>query len=79
MKKLILAALLFVPSLASAQTIDEPSVVEKRTDTRVKFWSVDTGLRNTFVKDGAYDPYSTNDALTQWSLGGSRTVYTREQ
>jgi hypothetical protein len=82
MKKLtliLLALLTAAPSLAAAQTIDAPPIIPKRSDTRVRFWSVDTGLRNMWIKDGAYDPYSTNDALTQWSLGMSRTTYIHNQ
>ena len=49
MKKLIIAALLLLPNLAYAQDGVAPSA-----DTRVKFWAIDTGVRNTFVKDAAY-------------------------
>lgn len=74
MNKLILAALLLLPATATAQTADG---VPSRADTRVKFWAIDTGVRNTFVKDAAYDPYSKNDAMTQWSVGMSRTTIVR--
>jgi len=80
MKKLLLAALLvFAPSIAAAQNADEAPPVTRHTDTRVKFWSIDTGVRSMFVKDGAYDPYSTNDVFTQWSAGFARTTYIHNQ
>jgi hypothetical protein len=72
MKKLIVAALLLLPSTAAAQDLAPGD-----TDTRVKFWSIDTGVRNTYVKDAAYDPYAENDAFTQWSVGMSRTTIMR--
>lgn len=72
MKKLIVAALLLIPAAASAQDLAPVGL-----DTRVKFWSIDTGVRNTFVKDAAYDPYSSNDAFTQWSVGMARTTVVR--
>ncbi len=77
MKKLtlaLLAAVIAAPSIAAAQTYD---VLPARSDTRVRFWSIDTGVRNMWVKDSSYDPYSTNDAFTQWSLGMARTTYMR--
>lgn len=72
MKKLIIAALLLLPETAAAQDLAPTG-----RDTRVRFWAIDTGVRNTFVKDTAFDPYSVNDAFTQWSVGMSRTSMVR--
>lgn len=72
MKKLLFVLLLALPARASAQDVDPTP-----SDTRVKFWSIDTGARTTFVKDAGYDPYSRNDALTQFSIGMARTTIVR--
>lgn len=68
MKWLLFAALLLIPRGALAQ--DEGG-------THTKFWSIDSGVRSTYVKDAAYDPYSHNDALSQWSIGMARTTIVR--
>lgn len=80
MKKLtfaLFAILVAAPSTAAAQTYDAPPESSTRRGTHVKFWSVDMGLRNAWVRDASYDPYSTNDAFTQWSMGMARTTYVR--
>jgi hypothetical protein len=73
MKKLLIAALLLIPTRALAQE----DVVPAGVDTHTKFWSIDAGVRNTFIKDAAYDPYSKNDALGQFSIGMARTTIVR--
>lgn len=73
---LLLACLvgsLSLPSLAQAE-IDH---VGTRADTHVAFTGVDLGLRESFIGDPGYDPYSTNDVLAQASLGFSRTTNVR--
>ena len=72
MKKLLIAALLLFPARAFAQ-----DVAPEPASFPVKFWSIDAGMRQTFIKDHAYDPYSTNDALGQFSIGMARTTIVR--
>lgn len=43
--------------------------------THQTHWRAELGTRVTFVKHAGYDPFSTNDALTQVSLGGARTLW----
>lgn len=78
MNKLLFVILTLLPLRALAQDV-APSTLPKlpNEDTRVKFWSIDTGVRSTFIKDAAYDPYSRNDALTQLSIGMARTTIVR--
>lgn len=42
-------------------------------------WTVDVGLRETFVRDASFDPYSQNDLLPQGTIGGSRTLWRHER
>lgn len=39
-------------------------------------WFVWLGVRNDYVRDATYDLFATNDALTAFSVGGGRTVWT---
>jgi hypothetical protein len=80
MNKLLFVVLTLIPlpAFADENTDDvAPEVVAPSRDTHVKFWSIDGGVRTTFIKDAAYDPYSRNDALTQFSLGMARTTIIR--
>ncbi|MGZ3416710.1 MAG: hypothetical protein ACXWUG_32150 [Polyangiales bacterium] len=66
-KAIPLLSLLFaVP--AEAQVVDYA-----RRDTHERFEAFDIGVRTTVVPNAAYDAYSTNDALTQATLGLSHT------
>ena len=37
-------------------------------------WEATAGVRTAFITDGGFDPYATDNALTQVSLGGGRTL-----
>lgn len=37
-------------------------------------WEATLGVRTAFITDSGFDPYATDNALTQVSLGGGRTV-----
>lgn len=80
MNKLLFVLLTLLPARALAQDVAEdvaPEVVPRSQDTHVKFWSIDAGVRGTFIKDAAYDPYSRDDALSQFSIGMARTTIIR--
>jgi hypothetical protein len=62
----LLSLLLALP--ARAQVIDRAP-----RDTHERFEAFDFGVRTTIVPNSAYDAYSTNDALTQATLGLSHT------
>ncbi len=40
-------------------------------------WWLDLGVRTSYVNDSGYDPFSYDDALIQFSVGGGRTVFSR--
>lgn len=37
-------------------------------------WQATVGVRTTFIKDAGFDPFSSNDAFTQFSLSASRVA-----
>lgn len=39
------------------------------------FWQGQIGMRSIFVTDAGFDPFATDNALTSFSLGVSRTIY----
>jgi hypothetical protein len=46
---------------------------------RESFWQGELGLRTQFVKDAGYDPFATNDAYSQFSLGVTRTIWSEDR
>ena len=65
-------ALLALVGLARTAAAQEPYA---ERDSRHSFWQVQAGVRSTFVTDPGFDPFSTADALTSFSVGASRTVF----
>jgi len=61
---------------ASAAT---PAGAEPSFGDRETFWQGQLGVRSTFITDPGYDPFSTDNAFTQFSLGVSRTVWDQER
>ncbi len=43
-------------------------------DLSRNFWMLSLGVRNSWIRDAGYDPFSTNDSLTQVSLHATRTL-----
>ena len=48
-----------------------------QVDRRETMWRVEMGYRGSFVTNAGYNPFSTQDYFSQFSLGGSRTLVTR--
>jgi len=48
---------------------------DSRFGSRERFWQAELGVRSTFVTDPGFDPFSSDNALTQFSLGVARTVW----
>lgn len=67
MKRWLIACLLALPTTAAAS----PSAP--------RMWTVDAGLRESFVRDASFDPYSHNDVMGQATLGGSRTLWSNDR
>ncbi|MET0591291.1 MAG: hypothetical protein ABW133_01240 [Polyangiaceae bacterium] len=56
---------------------EAPEPVESRAH-RESFWQGQIGMRSTFVTDKGFDPFASDNALTTFSLGFTRTVFHRE-
>jgi hypothetical protein len=61
-----------VCSVALAQEAPLPP-----TSPRVTPWQAEMGYRGSWLPSAAYGPFSTNDYLAQFSLGGSRVLFVR--
>jgi hypothetical protein len=61
-------------SAARAQLPYGPAESEVEPTARNRFWQAQLGLRSTFVTDPGFDPFATDNALTSFSLGVSRTM-----
>lgn len=75
---LFAAALLALgASSAGAQTTIEAAAPPP--PVRLPVWEVTAGVRTMYLKGAGYDPFSTNDALVQFSATGTRTVVRRDR
>jgi len=80
---LTLSLALALPLIASNASAQEPAlmdappppVVTSSNDTLRRFSQVELGFRAGFMRDSGYDPFSTNDMFTQFSVGGTRTLF----
>jgi hypothetical protein len=61
----------------SNDLVDRSTAIE--VDRRETMWRVEMGYRGSFVTDAGYNPFSTQDYFSQFSLAGSRTLVTRRQ
>jgi hypothetical protein len=59
---------------ATAVAAAEPAFGDKES-----FWQAEAGVRTTFVTSPGYDPVSTDNALTQFSLGATRTLWNEDR
>ena len=69
------AALLTLLGLASPAAAESPEGVR---ENRQSFWQGQVGVRSTFVTDPGFDPFATDNALTSFSLGMSRTLFEQD-
>jgi hypothetical protein len=61
----------FLALLGIARTAD----AEPLYGNRETFWQGQIGMRSTFVTDPGFDPFASDNVLTSFSLGVSRTVF----
>ncbi|HEY4393854.1 MAG TPA: hypothetical protein VGP64_07325 [Polyangia bacterium] len=76
-------------TLAGAITLALMSALPARAQTgleavagppvRPPVWEVTAGVRTNYLKSAGYDPFSSNDALVQFSAIGTRTVIRRDR
>jgi len=52
-----------------------PAQAEPLYGSRESFWQGQVGFRSTFVTDPGFDPFATDNVLTTFSLGFSRTLF----
>jgi hypothetical protein len=71
----LLGALLALAAASPAAAADAVADAEPRYAARERFWQGQVGLRSTFVTHPGFDPFATDNALTSFSLGVSRTVF----
>jgi hypothetical protein len=71
----------FLLALVSAPPARGQAVIEEaaRPAVRPPVWELTAGVRTTYVKGAGYDPFSTNDALVQFSTTGTRAVIRRDR
>jgi hypothetical protein len=50
-----------------------------RPTVRAPVWEVTAGVRTMYIKGAGYDPFSTNDALVQFSANGTRALVRRDR
>ncbi len=79
-----LAAFAFALATSSPARADDAPRSSSETDApapapavanHAPAWAVDVGLRQSFIAGSGYDPYATDNALQQFSLGASRTIF----
>ena len=82
--RIIVAAAAAVGALSSILSFAPPALgqvpygpaenneIERHSQNR--FWQAQVGLRSTFVTDRGFDPFATDNALTTFSVGVSRTI-----
>ena len=72
----------FVAALAAAggpaQAQTEAQLVETPAKVGPRLWEGTIGVRTVFIKGAAFDPFSSGDAFSQFSLSGARVVVRRE-
>ncbi len=73
-----LLALVTVAPHALAESVAQQADAEPIYRSRERFWQGQLGMRSTFVTDPGFDPFATDDMLTSFSLGVSRTVFNHE-
>lgn len=70
------------PVTQPAPTVSAPPPMESTSPApskpfRTDLWKVGAGLRTSYVTSGGFDPYSSNDALVQWSLEAQYPLVSR--
>ncbi len=71
-------AWIVVPTLVSLGITWSPAIAEAEPlfGNRQSFWQAQLGARSTLLKDPGFDPFASDDLLTQVSVGVARTVWT---
>jgi hypothetical protein len=70
-----LSLAVFAGALFTALSIAPRVEAEPLYGSRESFWQGQVGMRSTFVTDRGFDPFATDNVLTTFSLGASRTVF----
>jgi hypothetical protein len=65
----------FTGALLASLCLSARAEAEPLYGSRESFWQGQVGMRSTFVTDPGFDPFATDNVLTTFSLGVSRTVF----
>jgi hypothetical protein len=72
---LALGAATAAPARAQTQGPQtQAQIVQTPTGIGPRLWEASVGMRTAFIKDRAFDPFSSNDAFAQFSLSGTRVI-----
>jgi hypothetical protein len=71
--------LLAVGAAAQVVLFASPASAEPSFGDRETFWQAEAGFRSMYITNPGYDPVSTDNALVQFSLGASRTLWDEGQ
>ena len=80
MKSFALLSIVFALTAAAPRALAQDATGEStagNVDRRESMWRVEMGYRGSFVTNAGYNPFSTQDYFSQFSLGGSRTLVAR--
>jgi hypothetical protein len=78
LERAILPLVPFAGAMLAVVGIARAARAEPLYGSSETFWQGQVGLRSTFVTDPGFDPFASDDVLTSFSLGVSRTVYDHE-
>jgi hypothetical protein len=73
-----LSPVLFAAALGASLSVALPAQAEALYGSRESFWQGQVGMRSTFVTDPGFDPFATDNVLTTFTLGVSRTIFDYE-
>lgn len=71
--------LLAACALAEVALFASPASAEPTFGDRETFWQAEAGFRSMYITNPGFDPVSTDNALIQFSLGASRTLWDQGQ
>jgi hypothetical protein len=75
MRRPLLSPASFAGALLALLFVSLPAQAEPLYGSRESFWQGQVGMRSTFVTDPGFDPFASDNVLTSFSLGASRTIF----
>lgn len=75
MRRPLFSPAFFPGALFALLFVSLPAQAEPLYGSRESFWQGQVGMRSTFVTDPGFDPFASDNVLTSFSLGASRTIF----